>query len=89
MFYKLKNKYTSFLAGVFKRNLYVNTTINITDNNHIEIDNCKRIMEYNDVYIRLRTADNIISVWGKNLTVSDYNTDGIIIDGTISSLEFE
>ena len=89
MFYKLKNKYTSFLSGVFKRNLYMNTTINVTDNNHIEIENCKRIMEYNDVYIRLRTANNIVSVWGKNLSVSDYNTDGIIIDGKITSIEFE
>ncbi len=76
-------------AKFIKKRLYLNTYMNFTDNTHIEIENCKRVIELNDVYVRLKTATVIISVWGENLSVSDYNTDGVVIDGIINSVEFE
>lgn len=72
-----------------KRRLYMNTYMNITDNNEIEIENCRRIIEYNDVCIRLRTTTLTVCVWGEKLRISDYRTGGVIISGKISSVELE
>ena len=54
----------------------------------IEIENCKKVVEYNDIYLKILTSNMILEVWGSELSISDYNTDGIIIRGKISSVEF-
>ena len=86
---KLKRKYNGMVAKVCKKRLYLNTYMNMTDNTRLEIENCRRIIEYNDIYIRLRTSTLTMQVWGKDLKISDYNADGIVIEGTFSSVEFE
>lgn len=86
---KLKRKYNGMVAKICKKRLYLNTYMNMTDNTRLEIENCRRIIEYNDIYIRLRTSTLTMQVWGKDLKISDYNTDGIVIEGTFSSVEFE
>lgn len=86
---KIKDKYDEMLSKYIKKKLYLNTYMNISDNTHVEIENCKKILEYNDIYVKLRTSTLIISIWGQNIKISDYNTDGIIIDGKFSSVEFE
>ncbi len=86
---KIKDKYDEMLSKYIKKKLYLNTYMNISDNDHLEIENCKKILEYNDIYVKLRTSTLIISIWGQNIKISDYNTDGIIVDGKFSSIEFE
>lgn len=76
------------VAGFIKKKLYLNSHINITDNTRLEIENCKKIMECNDVYIKLKTSSLMLTVYGKDLRISDYNRDGLIIKGVISSIEF-
>lgn len=55
----------------------------------MEIENCKKILEYNDLFIKIKTSTLTICIYGNNLSISDYNTDGIIVDGVFSSIEFE
>lgn len=85
----LKEKYNSLVSKYIKKKLYLNTYMNLTDNTHIEIENCQKILEYNDIYVKIKTSTLIISIWGQNIRISDYNTDGIIVDGKFSSVEFE
>ena len=85
----LKEKYNSVISKYVKKKLYLNTYMNLTDNTHLEIENCQKILEYNDIYVKLKTSTLIISIWGQNIRISDYNTDGIIVDGIFSSVEFE
>lgn len=82
-------KYNTIVSKFVKEKLYFNTYMNLTDNTHIEIENCKRILDYSDVYLRIRTSTLTICIYGENLNISDYNTDGMIIDGKFSSIEFE
>ena len=89
MLVKAKKMYNSVAARFLKKRLYLNTYMNLTDNTHLEIENCKKIIELNDVYVRLKTSTLILQVWGEGLSVSDYNTAGVVIDGKISSIEFE
>lgn len=82
-------KYNTIVSKFVKEKLYFNTYMNLTDNTHIEIENCKRILDYSDVYLRIRTSTLTICIYGENLNISDYNTDGMLIDGKFSSIEFE
>lgn len=86
---KLKEEYNNAVARLCKKQLYLNTYMNVTDNTRLEIENCKRIIEYNDIYIRLKTATVTLRIWGENLKISDYNTDGIVVEGKFSTFEFE
>ena len=85
----LKEKYNSVVSKYVKKKLYLNTYMNLTDNTHMEIENCRKILEYNDIYVKIRTSTLTISIWGQNIRISDYNTDGIVVDGKFSSVEFE
>lgn len=89
MLVKAKKMYSSLTAKFIKKRIYLNTYMNLTDNTHLEIENCKRIIELNDVYVRLKTSTVTLQVWGEDLKISDYNTAGVVIDGKISSIEFE
>lgn len=82
-------KYNTIVSKFVKEKLYCNTYMNLTDNTHIEIENCKRILDYSDVYLRIKTSTLTICIYGENLNISDYNTDGMIINGKFSSIEFE
>ena len=86
---RIKNEYGKFVSRLVRSKTYLNTYMTLTDNTHMEIENCKRILEYNDVYIKLRTATLTVGIWGQDLRISDYNTDGIVINGNFSSVEFE
>ncbi len=89
MLVRAKKMYSLLTAKFIKKRLYLNTYMNLTDNTHLEIENCKRIIELNDVYVRLKTSTVTLQVWGEDLKISDYNTAGVVIDGKISSIEFE
>ena len=85
----LKSKYNAVVAKYVKKRLYLNTYMNLTDNTHLELENCQKILEYNDIFVKIRTSTIVVSIWGEDIKLSDYNTDGIIIDGKFTSIEFE
>ncbi len=86
---KLKSRYGRIVSKCVRDKAYLNTYMALTDNTHMEIENCKKILEYNDVRVKIRTATLIVSIWGSGLSISDYNTDGIVVNGSFSSVEFE
>jgi sporulation protein YqfC len=85
----LDERYDGILKNFVTRKLYLNTHMNLTDNTHLEIENVKKILEISEVYIKLLTSNMMVSVWGENLSVSDFNIDGIVVNGKISNIEFE
>ncbi len=86
---EIKKRYYNVVSRFCKEQFYMNTYVNITDNTHMEVENCRKIAEYSDVFIRLSTSSGILDIWGQNLKISDYNTNVLVIDGEISSVEFE
>ena len=72
-----------------RKAMYLETNITIIDDRRVEIENCKKIIEYNDVCVRIKTAEKNVAIWGTALSMSDYKTGGLIIEGKISSVEFE
>ncbi len=68
---------------------YFGSQIVLTGNSYMEIEGCRRIMEYNDIYLKIKTDEGMIAeIWGKDLALSDYNTAGIAVRGQITSIEF-
>ncbi len=85
----MRKIYNKVMSKFVKAKLYYNTYVCLTDNTHLEIENCKRVLEYSDVFLKIKTSTLTLCIYGENLTISDYNTDGIIVNGKFSSIEFE
>lgn len=67
--------------------VYLETYLNLCGNRELRVENCMKILEYNDVLVRLQTRDMVIEIWGTSLRVSDYNDSSVLVRGTISSLQ--
>lgn len=74
--------------NIIRKNLYLNTNMSITDNTEIVLENCKKILEYNDIYIKISTSTITFQIWGKELEITDFEGKGLIIKGKFSSIEF-
>ena len=41
-----------------------------------------------DIYLKVKASSGlVVEIWGTNLRLSDYNTDGISVRGRIASIE--
>ena len=65
----------------------VSTTLHIVENRDVLVENCRRILELNDVLVRLRTGRLSIQIWGQGLTVTDLNAGGVRVSGEIRNVE--
>lgn len=68
---------------------YYTSDVEIIGNHKVIIENCKHIVECNDIMVKVKTAQYYIIIWGSRLTVSDFNKENVIINGIISSVEIE
>ena len=53
------------------------------------IENYKIILEYQDIFIRVKTYIGIVSISGRNLHLEEMTSDDIMITGCIENVEFE
>jgi len=84
---RLKESKIDKLKKKVRKAFYYNTNIQIIDNDKAIIENCKHIVECNDIMVKLLTADFYVQVWGQSLMISDFNTEYVIVYGKISSIE--
>lgn len=72
-----------------KEMIYPETNIHIVNNKTVEIENCRKIIEYNDIHICLRTYLHELHIWGENLSADDYGGNVIRVKGNVKSLELD
>ena len=53
------------------------------------IENYKVILEYQDIYIRIKTYIGILDINGFNLKLGEMNSDDIMVTGDIETIDFE
>lgn len=53
------------------------------------IENYKVILEYQDIYIRIKTYIGIVNINGFNLKLGEMTNDDIVITGDIETVDFE
>ena len=52
------------------------------------IENHKGIRCFNDELVEILSKSNIISVKGKNMSISEYTKDSIVVEGYIEQISF-
>lgn len=67
---------------------YLNPQIYFDCNHELLIENCKRIEEYNEIFMRLVSGGLYIQIWGNGLRAYDFKAKGLIVRGKISRVEF-
>lgn len=75
------------MAGKIKRFINMDTQIQITGDHEVLVECCKKILEYNDIMVKVRTWDMTIQIWGTNLSVNDFSSRGIYVCGKIQFVE--
>ena len=75
MFEKLSEKVQEMVC--------MNPSMHLDSNRELLIENCRRIEEYNEVFMRLISGDLCIQIWGSNLKAYDF-----IVRGKITQIEF-
>lgn len=53
------------------------------------VENYKVILEYQDIYIRIKTYTGIININGFNLKLGEMTEDDIMITGDIETIDYE
>ena len=74
------------LKRTFMSWMYLDSYISLHGNESLRLENCRRILEYNDVLVRLQTPDMTVEVWGTGLRVFDYNDNSVLVTGKITSV---
>lgn len=74
------------MPRIFQGWMYLDTYVHLYGNREVRVENCMKILEYNEVLVRLRTRDMTLEIWGSDLRVSDYNDNSVIVRGKISSV---
>ncbi len=77
------------LAELAREKLYLESSIHISANNEFIIEGCRRIEEYNEVYMRFLADGIYISIHGSGLRAFDFRTGGLVVRGCITKIEFE
>ncbi|MBR3759406.1 MAG: YabP/YqfC family sporulation protein [Ruminococcus sp.] len=67
---------------------YLNPQIYFDCNRELLIENCKRIEEYNEIFMRLVSGTLYIQIWGNDLRAYDFKSKGLVVRGKISRVEF-
>ncbi len=73
-------------VGKLKDLAYIGSYITITDNRSVLVENCKQICECSDIMAKVGSGDYYVEVWGKDLKMSNYTQDSVLIDGVIDSI---
>lgn len=72
----------------FKKSMLKHSDIQITDNNELSLDGCRRVVEYNENNIVLELPSVGVSVVGMKLRMKNFSIGGVVIKGQIHSLTF-
>lgn len=74
------------LTGKIKNFSYLGSYVTITDNRCVLIENCRQIYESSDIMAKVGSGDYVIEIWGKDLKMSNYTQDSVMIDGVINNI---
>lgn len=87
-----KNKKESRLNRILEVPKEISTNepkITIAGFKKMLIENYKAILDYQDIYIRIKTYIGIVNINGFNLKLSEMTSDDIMISGDIETVDFE
>lgn len=63
--------------------------ITILGFNKMLVENYKCILEYQDIYIRIKMKQGLINITGFDLEINEMTKDDLIITGNVENIELE
>lgn len=84
---KKKSKF-NFISNNDEKDFFDVTHIEMFSNKNVIVEGCKKILDYQNDYIKLKLKKGTIIFWGLNFVILDFDEEKIIIKGKISSVEF-
>ena len=57
--------------------------------NRMLVENYKCVLEYQDVFIRIKMKDGLLNIYGADLEMNEMTKDDLIITGTAETIEFQ
>lgn len=76
------------LAEKGRKLTYRDSVVTVTAGKYVSLENCRRVIEYNDIRIVVELTDMQLHIWGNNLRVDCCSTDTLIVYGEIQSVEW-
>ena len=76
------------LSGVCRRLTYGESSVTVTGGQHVYLENCSRILEYNDIRISVQMSDVQLHIWGRNLCADSLSPNTLTVYGEIQSMEW-
>lgn len=75
-------------AEKWRKLTYRDSVVTVTAGKNVYLENCRRILEYNDIRIAAELTDSQIYIWGKDLRADCCSSDTLIVYGEIVSIEW-
>ena len=69
-----------------RKMFYMNSCISVLDNKQVLVENCKSLLECNEILVRIVAAGYIVEVWGRGLTTNNYSSGSVLVQGEIQSV---
>ena len=73
-------------TGKVKELMCLDSHITILDNKVALIENCKQIIECNNVLARVNTSDFTVEIWGNNLFLNSFSNNNVEVRGVIDTI---
>lgn len=73
-------------VNMAKETFCLNSHITIMDDQCAIIENCKQILECNEILAKVLTHKFEVEIWGENLTLSNFCTESVEVKGKIKSV---
>ena len=67
--------------------LYLGAGMYVEGNREVSVENCRRIEECSEIFMRLVSGCLCIQIWGSGLRAFDYTGGGLVIRGQIERIE--
>ncbi len=79
----------SKMEDKFSEKMFLDSYVSMFGTKEVLIENVRSVYECNEIMVRVKAGRNSITVWGENLKIISYNSNTVLIDGKISSVELE
>ncbi len=73
-------------ADMGRRLLCMETYLQIRGNQELYLENCRRILDYNEIRIVVQTQELILEIWGSALQADSRSPECLLIRGVIESV---
>ncbi|MDR0984749.1 MAG: YabP/YqfC family sporulation protein [Ruminococcus sp.] len=67
--------------------LELNTHIVLNDNKEVIVENCQKILEFNEICIKVETLNLMVIIFGTDLVAQHFNSDNVSVKGKIQNIE--